>query len=65
MTVTEKSLRRGSAKLHLLVLPAGRLFGRITQKRPNKKIERPDKGVNEFWPILYRKGQKWAELLKK
>jgi hypothetical protein len=26
-------------------LPTGRLFGRITQKGPNKKIERPNIGI--------------------
>ncbi len=39
------------------MLPIGRVFGRITQKGPTKKWERPDKSAAEFWPILNRKGR--------
>jgi hypothetical protein len=41
------------------VLPAGQKFGRITQKEPCKAIC-ITKSTAEFWPDIFRKGQKGA-----
>jgi hypothetical protein len=38
------------------MLPASRKFGRLTQKRPSRKSERPDKSMAEFGPDCPRKG---------
>jgi hypothetical protein len=35
-----------------------RLFGRITQKVPQKKKSGREKYAAEFWPMLFRKAEK-------
>jgi hypothetical protein len=53
-------------KLILLssVLPTGRIFGRISQKEPNKKWSGRTNPATELWPILNKKSRKGPNLKK-